>query len=114
MIEMQGGEIIVVAGSGGHMAMDFGAMDGRVPPLACANPARFWSNPLGLYPVHMVCPIDYYEPLARTQLRGRLGDFTGESLRTSRATLRRGRTGRTGGRSRQVVPTRHGGPAALR
>ncbi|PKB83194.1 MAG: hypothetical protein BZY88_02550 [SAR202 cluster bacterium Io17-Chloro-G9] len=82
MIELQAGEVIGFAGGEGHLAMDFGAFDGRVPPLGFANPARFWSDPLGLDPYHMVCPIDYYAPEIRDQLRGRLGEFTGQRPRT--------------------------------
>ena len=82
MIEMQAGEVIGVAGGEGHLALDLGAFDGRVPPLVYANPARFWSHPSGLDQFHMVCPIDYYGPDLRVELRGRLGDFTGQTPRT--------------------------------
>ena len=82
MIEMQAGELIGAAGGEGHLAMDFGAMDGRVPPLAYANPAHFWADPSGLDRFHLVCPIDYYAPEVRDWLRGRLGDFEGKNPRT--------------------------------
>ncbi len=83
MIEMQAGEVIGVAGGEGHLALDLGAIDGRVSPLVYANPARFWSSASGLDQFHMVCPIDYYVPDLRVELRGRLGDFTGQTARTA-------------------------------
>ena len=82
MIELKAGELIGAAGGEGHLALDFGAMDGRVPPLAYANPVHFWADPSGLDRFHQVCPIDYYVPGVRDRLRGRLGDFEGKTPRT--------------------------------
>ena len=78
MIEMQAGEIIEVSEGG----LDFGAMDSRGPPLAYANPARYWSASSGLDPHHLVCAIDYYSPNVRDQLLGWMGDHSGQTPRT--------------------------------
>ncbi len=82
MIEMEAGEIIGVNEEKENLGLDFGAMDSRVPPLAYANPARYWSSPSGLDPHPLVCVIDYYSPDVRDQLRGRLGGNGGQAFRT--------------------------------
>jgi hypothetical protein len=82
-IEVQEGDVIGTAGGRAWPnALDMGAMDARLPPLAYANPERLDSNPSGLDFYHVVCPVDYFEPDLRNQLTTMFGDWTGEVRRT--------------------------------
>ena len=82
-IEAEAGELLgTTGGREGQNALDLGAHDARVPPLAYANPSRPYTNPTGFDPFHVVCPIDYFEPGAREELRARLGDGSGQFQRT--------------------------------
>jgi len=82
-IEIQEGEVIGTAGGReGQNALDMGAMDARLPPLAYANPARNYGNPSGFDPFHVVCPVDYFETGIREQLMGMFGDWGGDVRRT--------------------------------
>lgn len=82
-IPIQEGEVIGTAGGRmGQNALDLGAMDARVPPLAYANPSRHYSNPSGFDPFHVVCPIDYFEAEVRPQLMGLFGGWGDDPRRT--------------------------------
>ena len=83
MVEVQAGEIIGTTGRSGQNALDFGAYDSRVPPLAYANPSRHRSSPDGFDQLHLVCAVDRFTPDVRDQLRERLGDHGGAGRRTA-------------------------------
>lgn len=82
-IEIQEGEVIGTAGGRAWPnALDMGAMDARLSPLAYANPERLGSNPSGLDFYHVICPVDYFEDDLRSQLMALFGDWDGGVLRT--------------------------------
>jgi hypothetical protein len=78
-IPLATGQVIGTAGlATGLAALDLGAMDGRVPPLDYANPARIpRDNRYGLDRLHVVCPLDAYEPAVRDALLARVSDYQG-------------------------------------
>jgi hypothetical protein len=77
-ITVAAGDPIGTAGTvGGAAALDFGAMDARVPPLDYANPKRRQQWPDHLDALHIVCPLDAYEPGMRAALTARLSDYQG-------------------------------------
>jgi hypothetical protein len=62
----------------GLAALDLGAMDGRVPPLGYANPERIpRDDRYGVDRLHVVCPLDAYEPSVRDMLMARVSDYQG-------------------------------------
>lgn len=77
-LEIAAGEVIGTAGSANQAALDFGLADLRLPALAYANPSRTNDEP-----AHAVCPIDYFEPAVRAELRARFSDALGTRLRTA-------------------------------
>jgi hypothetical protein len=77
------GQTIGTAGiATGLAALDLGAMDGRVPPLDYANPARIQRDDrYGVDRLHVVCPLDAYEPAVREALLARVSDYQGTPRR---------------------------------
>ncbi len=72
-VSVKAGEKIGTAGGrAGQNALDFGTIDYRTPPLAYANPSRWYKEIL-----HAVCPIDYFVPDVRKDLGNKLGDGAG-------------------------------------
>jgi len=79
-IQVKAGEQIGTAGGGeGQMVFDFGTFDKRVAPATLANPKRWLGQE---YKQYTVCPLDYYTPILRQELKSRLGTPDGESRRT--------------------------------
>lgn len=79
-MQVKKGEQIGTAGGGeGQMVFDFGAFDKRVPPATLANPKRWLGQE---YKVYTVCPLDYYTPELKEQLKSRLGTPDGTQRRT--------------------------------
>jgi len=78
-IALAAGQAIGTAGvTTGAAALDLGAMDGRVPPLDYANPARIPRDDRHrLDRLHVVCPLDAYEPAVRDALEARVSDYQG-------------------------------------
>ncbi len=71
------GEILGTAGGReGQWGIDFWAKDMRSTPLNYANPRRYYEDWL-----HVVCPIDYFEPALRDALMALFGGWRG--LRTA-------------------------------
>ena len=56
-----------------NYAMDFGAYDARVTPLAYANPARDLTSPSRIDFLHLTCPLDEYVPAVEASLASRVG-----------------------------------------
>jgi hypothetical protein len=79
-IPVGAGQAIGTAGvPTGLAALDLGAMDGRAPPLDYANPARISNrSPYGADRLHVVCPLDAYEPGVRDMLLARVSDYEGK------------------------------------
>lgn len=65
-IALVAGELIGTAG------VDVGAMDARVSPLDYANAARYSPAADGVDVRHTVCPLEYFAPTLREQLRARV------------------------------------------
>lgn len=79
-IQVRAGERIGTAGGGeGQMVFDFGTFDKRVPPATLANPKRWLGQEQKQY---TVCPLDYYTPKLREELKSRLGTPDGQRKRT--------------------------------
>jgi hypothetical protein len=78
-IPLGAGQMIGTAGSTtGIAALDLGAMDGRVTPLDYANPLRIpRDDRYGVDRLHVVCPLDAYEPTVREMLLARVSDYQG-------------------------------------
>jgi hypothetical protein len=82
-IEIEEGEVIGSAGGRAWPnALDMGAIDARLPPLAYANPERLDSNPSGLDFYHVACPVDYFAEDVRSQMMAMFGDWEGGIRRT--------------------------------
>lgn len=80
-IAVKAGERIGTAGGGeGQMVFDFGSFDKRAPPATLANPARWLGQE---YKKYTVCPLDYYAPGLKEQLKSKLGTPDGERRRTT-------------------------------
>jgi hypothetical protein len=71
-IRLRAGDVVGTVGAPGQWALDFGAYDRRVPPLAFVNPDRAYGGS-GFGLLTTVCPVDYFEPAVRDALRARLG-----------------------------------------
>jgi hypothetical protein len=76
---VQAGQYLGTAGGvqNGSTALDVGAVDFRVPPLAFAVPAHYRTDQ-----AHAVCAIDYYTPSVADKLRSLLGSYDGSVRRT--------------------------------
>lgn len=72
-VRVRAGEAVGTAGAGRQNALDVGAFDARIAPLAYANPARFHANSTGFDSFHVVCPVDYFAEPVRSTLRARFG-----------------------------------------
>lgn len=79
-LQVKAGEQLGTAGGGeGQMVFDFGAHDKRVSPATFANLARWKGQEQKVY---TVCPLDYYNPELKEQLKSRLGNPQGNQKRT--------------------------------
>lgn len=79
-LHVKAGEQLGTAGGGeGQMVFDFGLFDKRVPQAPLANPKRWLGQE---YKVSTVCPLDYYPPELKDQLKSRLGTPDGTKRRT--------------------------------
>lgn len=72
-IELSAGTLIGGAGGPGEGALDLGGYDRRVAPLAFVDPGRSYGNGTDFGQNHTICPIDYFEPSVRDQLRAKFG-----------------------------------------
>lgn len=78
-IQVKAGDYMGTAGGGeGQMVFDFGTFDKRVPPATLVNPARWFGQEQKQY---TVCPLDYYTPKLREELKSRLGTPDGQRRR---------------------------------
>lgn len=84
-IHLAAGEILGTAGlpTQSLFAFDFGAIDGRVTPLAYANPDRYFEAADHLDALHTVCPINYFEEALKSRLSARFGNYLGNIPRTA-------------------------------
>lgn len=79
-LQIKAGEQLGTAGGGeGQMVFDFGVHDKRVPPATFANLKRWKGQEQKQY---TVCPLDYYTPELKEQLKARLGIPDGGKRRT--------------------------------
>lgn len=81
-IEIEGGELIGTAGREGQNALDFGAYDSRVTPLAFANPDRWGTSATGFDKLQMVCPLNYFSSATKSELEAKLGSYNGSTQRS--------------------------------
>ncbi len=76
-INLNAGDSLGTAGGpNGSNALDFGAIDTRIPSPVYANPSRWGPNTLSA-----VCALDYYTSDQQSVLKAKLGSFQG-NLRT--------------------------------
>jgi hypothetical protein len=71
-----GAQVGTVGGTPDVFAWDLWAYDARRTPIVYANPTRYSAHPSGIDSFHVVCPIDYFEPVKKSVLETFLGDGT--------------------------------------
>jgi len=78
-VQVQAGQYLGTAGGvqNGSTALDVGAVDFRVPPLAFAVPAHYRADQ-----AQAVCALDYYTQDVGNKLRSLLGSYDGSVRRT--------------------------------
>jgi hypothetical protein len=81
-ISLAAGETIGTLGGANEGAMDFGGSDTRTPALGYADPNRFPGSGDNSQQLHVICPIDYFTPAVRDQLRLHFGGGRTNSQRT--------------------------------
>lgn len=80
-LQVKAGEQLGTAGGGeGQMVFDFGVHDKRVPPATFANLKSWKGQEQKQY---TVCPLDYYTPQLKEQLKSRLGTPEQSKRRTA-------------------------------
>jgi hypothetical protein len=77
MIKVEAGEMLGGIEGKAKNTLNWGMYDLRQEPLPFANPGR-WIEKI----LHTVCPLDYFTPELKTQLKSRLGNIYGNSPRT--------------------------------
>jgi hypothetical protein len=84
-ISVSAGTLLGTAGGipNTSFGLDFLLQDKRVTPIVFANPARWLANADGFDSFHTVPSSDYFTEPASSQIKARLGQFDGSTLRTA-------------------------------
>lgn len=81
-IDLTAGEAVGSAGGSNEQALDMGAYDSRIEPLAYANPSRYTAASDGFGDLNAVCPVDYFSSSAEGQMNALFGNYSGTARRT--------------------------------